>query len=114
LCGDDFNPKGTNQEAQVQFGQGMIPTLNPSDNVINLEDFSQSFGPSPSQHLVIINLDDSDFTTLIKGIKQPIVGAVPKNIKVKRKWSLVFKLVIDAIDKNNKVLTDAMYHINSV
>jgi hypothetical protein len=98
----------------VQSNQGTTPTLNPSDNVINLEDFSQSFGPSLSQHLAIINLDDSNFTTLIKGIKQPIVGVAPKNTRMKRKWPLMFKLVIDAMDKNNKNFTNAMDRINSI
>jgi hypothetical protein len=36
----------------------------------------------------------------------------PKNIRIKRKKSLVFMHVIEACDKNSKVIVNAMDHIN--
>jgi hypothetical protein len=53
-----------------------------------------------------------DFTTHVKGNNQPIV--VPRNIGRKRKWSSIFKLVIEATYKNIKVLMDVMDNINSI
>jgi hypothetical protein len=49
--------------------QGMNLTLNLIDNEINFQDFSQSFMSILSHHPMIINLDDLDFTTMVKGIK---------------------------------------------
>jgi hypothetical protein len=49
---------------------------------------------------VIINLDDSNFTTTVR------------NMRVKR--SLVFKPMINATNKNNKVFMDVMDYINLV
>jgi len=57
---------------------------------------------------MIINLDDLDFTTMVKGIKQPLVETTTTlgNLRVKR--SLVFKPMIDAMNKSNKVFMDVM------
>jgi hypothetical protein len=72
------------------------------ENIINLDDFSQSFGPNCSQRLTIINLGDSfKFITLIRCNKQPTIGIVPtpRRIRIKRKCTLVFMPVINAIEK---------------
>jgi len=70
------------------------------------------FKPNPSQCLTIINLGDLDFTTHVKGNKQSRIA--PRNIGRKRKWSSIFKLVIEATYKNIKVLMDVMDNINSI
>ncbi len=62
---------------------------------------------------MIINLDDLDFTTMVKGIKQPLVETTTLgNLRVKR--SLVFKPMIDATNKSKKVFMDVMDCINSI
>lgn len=79
-------------------------TLNPIDNVINLEDFSLSFGLILSHPPTIINLDDLDFIIAVKGIKQPLVETTTPLRNMRMKRLLVFKPMIDATDKSNKVL----------
>ncbi len=62
---------------------------------------------------MIINLDDSNFTTTVKGIKQSSIETTTvRNMRVKR--SLVFKPMINATDKNNKAFVDVMDCINLV
>ncbi len=53
-------------------------------------------------NLTIINLGDNfKFTTLVKCNKQLIIGIVPTlgSIKIKRKCTLVFMLITNAIEK---------------
>jgi len=86
-----------NQEVP-QFNKGINP-----NSIINLDDFSQSFGPSnPLLCPAFINLGtDFDFTTPMKPKTNPTHGAnntcpthatitIFGNIKVKRKRSLTF------------------------
>jgi hypothetical protein len=103
-CGNDFVQE-ENHEAK-QFDPSMNLRFNPK-NIINLDDFSQSFGPNHSQCLAIINLGDSlKFTTLVKCNRQPTIGTVPtpRNKRIKRKRTLIFMPVINAIEKITRFL----------
>jgi FtsZ-binding cell division protein ZapB len=63
-----------------------------------------------------MNLDDFDFTTLAKANTSrlgTIITITPISTRVKRKKIINVLLVIDAIDKNNKIIEDAIDHINT-
>jgi hypothetical protein len=84
-----------------QFNQGINP-----DSTINLDDFSQSFGPcNPPLRLTFVNLgSDSGFTTPMKGSTNPThaTSTTPGNIRVKRKRSSMFMHIIEASIKTIK------------
>lgn len=85
-------------------------------NVINLDIFSISIGPSnPFQHLAFVNLSDFDFTTHVRTSRHPTHGTTitPQSIGIKRKISLIFMSVIEANDKKNKALVGTIDHINA-
>lgn len=76
---------------------------NQSKNAINLDDLSK-FLACIFQHFQIINLNDSsNFTTPMKDNNQPTFTMVTslKSTKVKKKQTLVFMLIIKAIDEIN-------------
>jgi hypothetical protein len=98
-CGDDFVQEENNEVEQFDPSMNLGFNL---ENIMNLDDLSQSFGPNHSQRLTIINLGDSfKFTTLVKCNKQPTIGTIPtqRSIRIKRKHTLVFMPVTNAIEK---------------
>jgi hypothetical protein len=103
-CGDDFVQEENHEVEQFD------PSLNLGfnlENIMNLDDLLQSFGPNHSHCLTIINLGDSfKFTTLVRCNKQPTIGIIPTqgNIKIKRKRTLVFMPVTNAIEKITRFL----------
>jgi hypothetical protein len=98
-----------------QFNQG-INVGTTTNNVINLNTFSISIGPSnPLQHLAFVNFSEFDFTTHVKTNRHPTHGTTTtlKSIEVKMKISSIFMSVIEANDKKNKTLVGTMDHINA-
>jgi hypothetical protein len=77
LCTDDIVLDKTNQEAQ-QFKQGTNLTFNPIDNVINLINFHNCLNQVHHNVWQSSIFGYLDFTTHVKGNKQPIVA--PRNI----------------------------------
>jgi predicted component of type VI protein secretion system len=87
-----------------------------ANNVINLDTFSISIGPSnPLQQLAFVNIGDFDFTTHVRTSKHPTHGTTttPKSIGIKMKISSIFMSIIEANDKKNKTLVGTMDHINA-
>jgi hypothetical protein len=82
-----------------------------------LNDFSHSSTPNNLQPPPFIDLgDSSNYTTLMKGNKHPTRTTMTTlgNIRVKRKKTSVFMLIIKATDKHNKVIIDAMDRSNDI
>lgn len=80
-------------------------------SILNLDYYFKSFGMSHPSHLVVTTFTNVlDFTTTFIGSKQwtNSIVAIPRSIGVRRKWRLVYMQVIETINKNNKVLVDAM------
>jgi hypothetical protein len=78
-------------------------------HVINLDDCSK---PIQQTHPLIINLGDQNSCKF-----EVITTRSPRlishgSINVKRNWSSIFILSLEANDKNSKVLVDTMHHIN--
>ncbi len=80
-------------------------------SISNLDYYFKSFGMSHSSHLVVTTFTNVlDFTTTFASNKQwtNSIVAIPRSIRARRKWRLVYMQVIETTNRNNKVLVVAM------
>jgi hypothetical protein len=106
---EEDNVSNDNEDVQ-QFNVGTNQGTN-AETPINLNDLSHSSTPNNLQPPPFIDLGDfSNYTTPMRGNKHPTKTTMITlgNIKVKRKKTLVFMLIIKATNKHNKVIVNAM------
>ncbi len=108
MCGNNVFLKENQKLAQ--YNRDKNQGIYVKNEILNLDYYFKSFAMSHPSHLVVTTFTNVLGFTTFTCSKQwtNSILAIPRSIGVRRNWRLVYMQVIETINKNNKVLVDAM------